>query len=182
VRLHPYHSERILAGSGALSVLAPLAGRHHEFLDGSGYHRGCTARDLPTDARVLAAAATYRTKTEPRPHRPALTRELARDALYGRARRGELDPDAVGAVLQAAGHRAPRQRPRPPAGLSEREAEVLTLLDAATGRSPTGSWSPAAPRSTTSSTSTPRSASPAGRPPRSSPSSTASSGRTGRDG
>ena len=40
VRLHPYHSERILACSTELARLAPLVGRHHERLDGSGYHRG----------------------------------------------------------------------------------------------------------------------------------------------
>ncbi|HET6693597.1 MAG TPA: HD domain-containing phosphohydrolase, partial [Pedococcus sp.] len=42
VRLHAYHSERILAGSPTLARLVPLVGRHHERLDGSGYHRSCT--------------------------------------------------------------------------------------------------------------------------------------------
>ncbi len=41
VRLHAYRSERILAGSPALAPMAPLAGMHHERLDGSGYHRAC---------------------------------------------------------------------------------------------------------------------------------------------
>jgi len=36
VRLHPYHTERILARSAALAPLAPLAGMHHERVDGSG--------------------------------------------------------------------------------------------------------------------------------------------------
>ena len=43
VRLHAYHSERILAGSERLKPLAPVVGRHHERLDGTGYHRGCAA-------------------------------------------------------------------------------------------------------------------------------------------
>ena len=48
VRLHVYHSERILATSQALGPVALIAGRHHERLDGSGYHRGSRAGDLPS--------------------------------------------------------------------------------------------------------------------------------------
>ena len=40
VRLHAYHSERILCRSPFLAALAPTASAHHERLDGSGYHRG----------------------------------------------------------------------------------------------------------------------------------------------
>jgi DNA-binding NarL/FixJ family response regulator len=50
----------------------------------------------------------------------------AAHALDGQAREGKLDPDAVAAVLAAAGQRVPRvQRP---AGLTERESEVVGLL------------------------------------------------------
>jgi HD-GYP domain-containing protein (c-di-GMP phosphodiesterase class II) len=75
VRLHAYHSERIVAGSSRLAPLAPLVGMHHERLDGSGYHRGCTADQLPRSARILAAADSYHGMRSPRPHRPALTAE-----------------------------------------------------------------------------------------------------------
>ena len=65
--------------------------------------------------------------TEPRPHREPLS--PARAADDARARRpsaGRLDADAVAAVLEAAGQPAPRiERP---AGLTEREAEVVGLL------------------------------------------------------
>jgi len=44
------------------------------------------------------------------------------------AEEGRLDPEAVDSVLAAAGHRV-RQRPRElPAGLTERELEVLLVL------------------------------------------------------
>jgi DNA-binding NarL/FixJ family response regulator len=46
----------------------------------------------------------------------------------GEAKEGRLDPEAVDAVLSAAGHRMP-QRPRElPAGLTERELEVVLAL------------------------------------------------------
>ena len=54
VRLHPYHSERILAGSRVVQPLARIARMHHERLDGSGYHRGASARDQPATVRILA--------------------------------------------------------------------------------------------------------------------------------
>jgi len=126
VRLHPYHSERVLSRSPFLAALAPLATAHHERLDGSGYHRGVGAGSLTPGARLLAAADAYHAMTEPRPHREGLSAERAAETLGAEARAGRLDADAIGAVLEAAGHRAPRiERP---AGLRGREVEVVALL------------------------------------------------------
>jgi HD-GYP domain-containing protein (c-di-GMP phosphodiesterase class II) len=131
VRLHAYHSERILATSQALESVALIAGMHHERLDGSGYHRSSRARDLSTAARVLAAADVFQAMTEKRPHREALDAERAAEELRAAARSGQLDPDAVAAVIQASGQRVGRQRNLRPAGLSDREVEVLQLVAAA---------------------------------------------------
>jgi HD-GYP domain-containing protein (c-di-GMP phosphodiesterase class II) len=126
VRLHAYHSERVLCRSPFLAGLAPVATAHHERLDGSGYHRGAGAQTLTPAARVLAAADAYQAMTEPRPHRDALAPERAAETLGQEASAGRLDPDAVAAVLEASGQRASRiQRP---AGLTEREVEVVGLL------------------------------------------------------
>jgi DNA-binding CsgD family transcriptional regulator len=126
VRLHPYHTERILSGSPVLSRLAPLAGRHHERLDRSGYFRGSGASDLSMADRVLAAAECLVTAGEPRPHRAALSPHRAKERLLEEVRRGRLDSDAAAAVLTAAGQTAPP--PRRPGMLSKREVEVLRLL------------------------------------------------------
>jgi HD-GYP domain-containing protein (c-di-GMP phosphodiesterase class II) len=129
VRMHPYHSERILATSHALEPIAPIAGMHHERLDGLGYHRGCRARDIPVACRVLAAADAFQAMTQNRPHREALTPEQAGEELVRDSRSGRLDPDVVAAVLDAAGQRrAGRRRDLRPAGLTEREIEVLRLV------------------------------------------------------
>ena len=40
MRMHSAHSEAILSRIGAFSELAPIAGAHHERLDGKGYPRG----------------------------------------------------------------------------------------------------------------------------------------------
>jgi len=129
VRLHAYHSERILASSPVLEPMARLAGMHHERLDGSGYHRGCQAREFPTSARVLAAADAFQAMTEARPHRPALLAGQAAEEVHRQVLAGRLDADAVAAVVDVAGQ-APRSGlgDRRPAGLSAREIEVLRLV------------------------------------------------------
>ncbi len=130
VRLHPYHTERILSRSATLASLATLAGAHHERLDGSGYHRGSSGRaSLGTDAQVLAAADVFAALTQDRPHRPARTAAEAAEVLEAEAGSGRLDGAAVRAVLGAAGlaRPVPRSSGRP-AGLSDREVEVLGLV------------------------------------------------------
>jgi HD-GYP domain-containing protein (c-di-GMP phosphodiesterase class II) len=128
VRLHAYHSERVLDACPALRPLARLAGSHGERCDGSGYHRGSRAGDLPAAAWLLAAADCYQAMRERRPHRPALSPQAAADELSREAQAGRLPHDAVRAVLAAAGQpRRPVPLPRP-AGLSERECEVLGLI------------------------------------------------------
>ncbi|MBA2337100.1 MAG: HD domain-containing protein [Acidimicrobiia bacterium] len=126
VRLHPYHTERVLARSTYLIELAPIATAHHERLDGSGYYRGVTAASLSPSARLLAAADAFHSKTEPRPYRDALSSEEATDVLVGRAKQGHFDADMVVAIAKAAGEPAPAiERP---AGLTEREVQVVGLL------------------------------------------------------
>lgn len=126
VRLHAYHTERVLSRSSALSALAPIAGAHHERLDGSGYHRGTAASGLSMPARVLAAADAYRTMVEPRPHRPARPPEEASRALAEGAELGRLDRDAAAAVIGAAGQTVPAMSR--PVGLTEREAQVIAMV------------------------------------------------------
>jgi HD-GYP domain-containing protein (c-di-GMP phosphodiesterase class II) len=128
IRLHAYYSERILQSASALAPMAPVVGMHHERLDGSGYHRGCRGRDLPNTARVLAAADAYQAMMEERPHRPALSAERAANQLRSAARSGRLDSDAVAVVIEASGQRVGYRRDLRPAGLSEREVEVLRLV------------------------------------------------------
>jgi HD-GYP domain-containing protein (c-di-GMP phosphodiesterase class II) len=174
VRMHAYHSERILATSGTLEHLAPLAGMHHERLDGSGYHRGCSGREQPVAVRVLAAADAFQAMTQDRPHRARLSAEQAADEVVSDARAGRLDGECVAAVLEAAGQTRPRAHDLRPAGLSEREIEVLRLVAAGLSnlKSRSSSSSRAGPPSITSSTSTASSASGAGQHSHSSPWST----------
>ena len=101
VRLHPYLTERMLVCSPALAPLAAIAVQHHERLDGSGYPRGLSGGALSPEGRVLAAADFYRSRTEPRPHRPGLPGRRGGRPAPGRGARGRIDSGAAAAVLSA---------------------------------------------------------------------------------
>jgi HD-GYP domain-containing protein (c-di-GMP phosphodiesterase class II) len=126
VRLHAYHTERVLHRCSFLGDVVAIAACHQERCDGSGYHRGVGAASLEPGARLLAAADAYRAMNEPRPYRPALGREDAAAVLAAEAQAGRHDRDMVAAVLRAAGEEVPPMER--PAGLTEREAEVIGLL------------------------------------------------------
>ena len=119
--------ERMLRSSEALAPLAAIAVQHCERLDGSGYPRGLSGAAISQPARLLAAADAYQAMSERRPHRDALSPDEAAEQLRGEVEAGRMDAVAVDAVLAAAGHRVPRRR-EGPAGLTQREVEVLRLL------------------------------------------------------
>jgi len=127
VRLHPHFTERAFAQSQTLAPIGRLAGAHHERLDGSGYHRG-TGPALGQAARILAVADAYTAMCEPRPYRPALDQATVQAELLHDAREGRLDAEAVDLVLGAVGHRPKQVARNLPAGLTERELEVLRVL------------------------------------------------------
>ena len=127
VRLHPYHTGRILARSPVLAPLGVIASRHHERADGSGYPAGVRGSELDAAACLLAAADVLHALGEPRPHRAAFDPPAAARILSGLP----LDRDVIRAVLEAAGA-PPAPLPRLPADLTERELDVLRRL--VTGR------------------------------------------------
>lgn len=128
VRLHPYHTERILCRSPVLTESARIAGMHHERQDGSGYHHGVSGTSLPVEARLLAAADAFHAMTQTRPHRAALPPEQAAELLEAEAAGGRLEGECVRAVIEAAGHTPTRRKNVWPADLTDREVEVLRLL------------------------------------------------------
>jgi HD-GYP domain-containing protein (c-di-GMP phosphodiesterase class II) len=133
VRQHPYHTERILGRAPVFSEVAKIAALHHERLDGSGYHRQLPAALQPMTARLLAVADALAALLAERPHRPAFSIEAAASELESAVARGQIDPDAAGALLAGYGRQLRRSARRWPGGLTDREVQVLRLL--AAGRS-----------------------------------------------
>lgn len=86
---------------------------------------------MSQSSRILAAADAFKAMTEPRPHRPAMTVEQAARTLNEEAKAGKFDGRAVDAVLASTEGRSVLVRSGPrtrPAGLSDREVEVLRLV------------------------------------------------------
>jgi HD-GYP domain-containing protein (c-di-GMP phosphodiesterase class II) len=127
VRLYPYLTERMLHQSDALAPLGAIAVQHRERLDGSGYPRGLSGGAISGPARILGVADAYQSMCEPRPHRDALSPEVAATELRAEVKARRMDGDVVEGVLGAAGHRVVRRR-EGPAGLTGREIDVLRLL------------------------------------------------------
>jgi HD-GYP domain-containing protein (c-di-GMP phosphodiesterase class II)/DNA-binding CsgD family transcriptional regulator len=128
VRLHAYQTERLLARSPVLSPIAGLAGAVHERGDGSGYPKALRSAQIEQPARLLAACDVFCALREDRPHRPAVDVDTAARILTEDAGRGGLDLAAVRHVLAAADATPARLTGAWPAGLSDREVEVLGLV------------------------------------------------------
>jgi HD-GYP domain-containing protein (c-di-GMP phosphodiesterase class II)/DNA-binding CsgD family transcriptional regulator len=134
LRLHPYYTERMLARVPALAEVAALAGQHHERLNGTGYYRGLSGSELSKAACILALADEFQERMQVDTGRPAPDAKAVLQALQPEV--GPLfAPDCFAALAQEydlAVARPPHRREWP-AGLTEREVEVLRLL--ATGAS-----------------------------------------------
>jgi HD-GYP domain-containing protein (c-di-GMP phosphodiesterase class II) len=127
VRVSSYYTERVLGRPPALARIGAIASFANERMDGSGYHRGASGATIPMAGRILAAACALRSLTEPRAGRPPRSVKDAAAEVRNEARAGRLDADAVDAVLSAAGAGG-RRRVAGPAGLTQREVEVLVLI------------------------------------------------------
>ena len=134
LRLHPYHAERILSRVPALQSVAPLVAAHHERLDGRGYYRGLAGSQIPLGARIIAVADRFDELTHDVADRAALDPATALRRLRAEAGSG-LCPDGLRALARelSANGGAPvgalrASRARWPAGLSDREVEILRLL------------------------------------------------------
>ncbi len=103
VKGHASHTRKLLAGIEALEDIEPLASRHHERLDGSGYpyHHGGDA--LPEGARVIAVADVFTALAEERPYRDPMALEDAMDLLHEMAAQSVLDPDVVDTLTRHLG-------------------------------------------------------------------------------
>ncbi len=68
------------------------AAMHHEFLDGSGYPKQLTEKDLPMEARILTLVDVYDALTcTDRPYKDPMPREEAFAVLWNMAEEGKVD-------------------------------------------------------------------------------------------
>ena len=123
VRLHPHWSARVLGRCSGLERVALVGGQHHERRDGSGYPFGL-AGDLGRVSGLLGVVVLFDELTAIGDRRE----EEAAAELVALADTGALDRRDVQVALEAAGLDGPRAPVERPAGLTEREVDVLGLL------------------------------------------------------
>jgi HD-GYP domain-containing protein (c-di-GMP phosphodiesterase class II) len=97
MRHHPLLTEDILGRVSSLCALAPIAGAHHERLDGTGYPRGLAGEELTVPMRVLAMADVYAALTVERSYRPPYTSDRALELIRTDVP-GRLDGDVFSAL------------------------------------------------------------------------------------
>ncbi|WP_246657467.1 HD domain-containing protein [Cohaesibacter sp. CAU 1516] len=81
IQSHPVHGEAILTRIEAFRDIAPLAGSHHEKLDGKGYPRGWKGEEICLESRILSVADVFDALTADRPYRAAMPIEKALSIL-----------------------------------------------------------------------------------------------------
>lgn len=97
MRTHSVLGEQLLAAMPNLADVAPIVRHHHERFDGTGYPDGLAGRDIPIEARIVAAADTYAAITSAPAFRPP--RDPAQALTEVRASAGtQLDPEVTEAL------------------------------------------------------------------------------------
>lgn len=94
MRDHTKHTVEILEHVSVFRPLAQLAGRHHERLDGSGYHQGLSGDQLTQMDRILAVADVAEALAADRPYRAGLSIEQVFEIIDEESGT-KLCPDAV---------------------------------------------------------------------------------------
>ena len=72
-----------------------IAVRHHEKLDGTGYHKGLSAADLSLPQQIIAVADILSALYGKRSYKEAFSKEKILDIMNGDADRGKINRNVV---------------------------------------------------------------------------------------
>jgi diguanylate cyclase (GGDEF)-like protein len=99
LRRHPEIGARIL-NDDAFADIREWIVAHHERLDGKGYPRGLSGKEIPLEARIIAVADAYEAMTSHRVYRSAASPQTARSELLACAG-SQFDPIVAAAFVAA---------------------------------------------------------------------------------
>lgn len=92
---HAVATRYILSQMKEISDIVGWASNHHEKLNGTGYPRGLTARELSFEDRLMACIDTYQALIEKRSNKDGMSHESAITIMLDMAQREELDGGIV---------------------------------------------------------------------------------------
>jgi len=93
IKMHPLVGYKILKNIPFPWPIADIVYQHHERIDGSGYPRGLTGKDILLEAKIMAVADVIEAISAHRPYRPALPIESALNEIKNQ--KGSLFDKAV---------------------------------------------------------------------------------------
>ncbi len=92
MKKHVYYTEKFLYHFEKAGYIWPKwAYQHHERVDGSGYPRKLTLKDLDIESRILQVADIFVAFIEERPYRDAMSQEKALSIVKNEVDNGRLD-------------------------------------------------------------------------------------------
>ncbi len=99
---HTYNFLIKIPWGRALARVPEIAGKHHEYLNGSGYPSQLPAIDIPLQARLMTVADIFDALTAAdRPYKRAVPVARALDILHSEADAGKVDRDALLTFIEA---------------------------------------------------------------------------------
>jgi HD-GYP domain-containing protein (c-di-GMP phosphodiesterase class II) len=102
MKMHAAHTETILSRIAAFRELAPIAGAHHERLDGKGYPRGLKGEEIAFETRIITTADIFDALTADRPYRAAMPVATALGVMAEQVGTA-IDADCFAALRRALG-------------------------------------------------------------------------------
>jgi putative nucleotidyltransferase with HDIG domain len=132
LKMHPEIAVEILSRMPLWDPIREIVSSHHEKIDGKGYPKKASGPDIPLGARIIAVADVFDDLTHDAPGRQAASKEQAIDVLKTNGGDG-YDREVVRAFIEEfvpASLTGPERSTRKqwPAGLTEREVEILHLI------------------------------------------------------
>ncbi len=99
MKFHVERGHAIAKSSSDLASVADLVMHHHERWDGKGYPSGLCREEIPLLSRIICVVDAYNAMLNPRPYRPAMTKDVAVSEL--RSCSGtQFDPAVVNEFLK----------------------------------------------------------------------------------
>lgn len=95
IKNHAKATEKILLQIEGIEDIAGWAGKHHEKLDGTGYNRALSAKDLSFEDRLLACVDIYQALTEKRSYKDIFKHNDSIDIMKEMARDNKIDARIV---------------------------------------------------------------------------------------
>ncbi len=99
---HTYDFLRQIPWGRALARIPEIAGKHHEYLNGTGYPSKLDAPAIPLQARMMTITDIFDALTaSDRPYKKAVPIERSFDILHAESRAGKLQPDLLEIFIES---------------------------------------------------------------------------------